>query len=144
MGADSTRDRDLRLTPRHVRRGHGGQAHDDEEHGRSDGHAVGSAGRAPGREGLHGSRARDRRQGRNRPLPRTRVETRRADRGSRRVVAHRALRHEGVPDGGAHPHADLSRARHRDRERPVPGRCGYGSNWLDSPLGGHPCGPLQV
>ena len=49
------------------------------------------------------------------------VEAESADRWAGRVLAHHAMRHESVSDRGAYAHADFSRARYREVERPEAG-----------------------
>ncbi len=80
-----------------------------------------SHGGAAGREGLHGTGARDRRQGGARPLSGPGMEARVAHRWARGGLANRALWDEGVPDRGAHPRADLRRARAGQGARPAAG-----------------------
>ena len=55
LGTDSTRDWNLRVAPLHHGRRNRGQAHHDEKHGRSDGHAERRAGGADGGERLQRS-----------------------------------------------------------------------------------------
>ena len=118
-GADSARHRHQRQRACHAGRGHGRQAHHDEEHRRPDGHAERHVGRAAGGERLHRPGARDRRQRRLGALPRSGVEAEYPDRRAGRILAYHTMWDEGISDGSADAHADLGGAGAGERPRPA-------------------------
>jgi len=104
------------MSQSHHRRGNGGQAHDDEEHRRSDGDSIGCDGGPhgearyigteaifEGKEGLFDTLGPD--------------WNRMSYQWSGRIMAHHTVRHEGVSDRGPHSCADHGDSQAGERER---------------------------